>query len=49
MKINRLKNRGNIIGIIFASMSLGYWYGGKKAEKNIVQYKAVFDKSLKML
>lgn len=24
----------SIIGIILASMSLGYWYGGKKADKN---------------
>ena len=24
----------SIIGIILASMSLGYWYGGKKAEEN---------------
>ena len=29
----------SIIGIILASMSLGYWYGGKKAEKNIGQDK----------
>ncbi len=29
----------SIIGIILASMSLGYWYGGKKAEENIGQDK----------
>ena len=27
----------SIIGIILASMSLGYWYGGKKAEKDLGQ------------
>lgn len=29
----------SIIGIILASMSLGYWYGGRKAEENIGQDK----------
>lgn len=29
----------SIIGIILASMSLGYWYGGKKAEENEKQDK----------